>query len=266
MSQAPESVADRFNRISDVYDETREPLSEVALDRVAGILSEDGIRKILEAGIGTGRIAKPLQARGFDIVGVDFSKGMLARARRKGLEDLVMGDANHLPFEDKVFDAALLAHVLHLLEDPVETFGKLSRAAKKEVVILVRKRNASDEGEASSWGDQAVAIRQALKEAAREVGYAMPERVGDWRGRFEKEVEFLESYPPSELITIQDADVATTMGERLGFFEKRAYGNMDAIPDDVFKKVIERVKARVDPAQEIRYRRVEQMAIWRFTG
>ena len=77
---------------SDVYDETREPLTEEALDEAASILSDDGCRRILEVGIGTGRIAVPLQQRGFEIVGVDFSKGMLMKARKKGIEDLVMGD------------------------------------------------------------------------------------------------------------------------------------------------------------------------------
>lgn len=264
MSRPTESVADRFNRISDIYDETREPLSDVALDRVARILSEDGVRSVLEAGVGTGRIARPLQARGFAMVGVDFSMGMLAKARRKGLEDLVLGDANHLPFEDKAFDAALLAHVLHLVTDPAETFGKLSRAAKKEVVILLRKRDTS--GGASQWEGENTVLRQAFRDAAGDLGYTPPLPRGDWREMFKKEVEFLQAYPPSELVTIQDSDVVTTVGERLAMFEKRAYGSMDVTPDDVFRKVVERLKTTVDSGQEVRYRRVEQMAIWRLAN
>ena len=94
MSQAL-GVAGRFDRIAGVYDETREPLGEDALDKAALILAEDGCRRILEVGIGTGRIARPLMQRGFEIVGVDLSRGMMAKARQKGIESLVMGDANH---------------------------------------------------------------------------------------------------------------------------------------------------------------------------
>lgn len=262
MTEAREGVSERFNRISDIYDETRDPLSDSAMDKIAQVLSADQIRTILEAGIGTGRIAKPLQTRGFDIVGVDFARGMLAKARQKGLEDLVMGDANHLPFEDKVFDAALLAHVLHLVKNPAETFAKLSKAAKSEVVILVRKRDQPD-GTAPLPEDQSGILRQAFRRAAEDVGYTLPTARWDWRERFRNETEFLATHPPTELITIQDSEVVTTPREWLSLIEKRAFGNMDAIPPDVFEKIAERMKSSVDLEKEIRHRRVEQMAIWR---
>ena len=258
--QAPD-IAGRFDRISEVYDETREPLTEEALDKVTLVLSNDGCRRILEVGIGTGRIAKPLQHRNFEIVGVDFSRGMLTKAQRKGIENLVMGDANHLPFGDKTVDAAVLAHMLYLLESPAETFGKLARVTRNEIVVFVRKRD----GASSSFptGDERGVLRQTFRKAAEEMGYTLPSRPDEWRDRFRNEIEFLSSFPPSELLTIQDVDVTTTLGERLSFFEKRAYGYPTGIPDDVFHKVIERVKSSIDTSKEIRYRRVEQMGIWR---
>ena len=257
-------TAGRFDRISDVYDETREPLTEEALDEAASILSDDGCRRILEVGIGTGRIAVPLQQRGFEIVGVDFSKGMLMKARKKGIEDLVMGDANHLPFEDKLFDAVVLAHVLHLLEKPGETFEKLARVAKKEIVVFVRRRDlARGDTSSSLYDDERDALRRAFRQAAEEMGCSIPSRQPDWRERFKSEVEFLSSSPPSEMITIQDVEVVTTLGERISFFEKRADGYPSGISDEVFQKVMEKVRSTVDTNKEIRYRRVEQMAIWR---
>ena len=259
MDQALDT-AERFDRISEVYDETREPLTEEALDKAAHILSNDGCKQILEVGIGTGRIAKPLQQRNFGIVGVDISRGMLTKAQRKGIRSLVMGDANHLPFEDKTFDAALLAHVLHLLENPAETFGKLARVARNEIVVFVTKRDGASSFPA---GDERSVLRQAFREAAEGMGYTLPSGPGEWRARFRSEIEFLSSFPPSELVTVQDVPVVTTLGERLSFFEKRAYGYPASIPDDAFHKVVERVKSSIDTNKEIRYRRVEQMAVWR---
>jgi len=253
-------VADRFDRISVVYDETREPLDEEALDKAALILSNDGCKQILEVGIGTGRIAKPLQQRGFDIVGVDLSKRMLAKAQLKGIQNLIIGDANHLPFEDKTVDAAVLAHVLHLLKDPAETFGKLARVARNEIVVFVRKR---DDAPTFTASNERGVLRQAFRKAAEEMGYALPSRADAWRDRFRNETEFLSSFPPNELITIQDVDVVTTLGERLSLLEKRAYGYPASIPDDTFQKVIERVKSSIDTEKEIRYRRVDQMGVWR---
>lgn len=42
-----------------------------------------GVRSVLDAGCGTGRVAIELARRGLDVVGVDLDPGMLAGARRK---------------------------------------------------------------------------------------------------------------------------------------------------------------------------------------
>lgn len=77
------------------------------------------------------------------------------------------------------------------------------------------------------------------------------------------EINFLETRPPSELITIQDLMVVRTLGERLSYFEEHAYGNPSQLPDEVYRKIMDKVKATLDLNKEIRKRRVEQMAIWR---
>lgn len=261
MSEAVDT-AERFDRTAEIYDDTREALTEEALDTAAHILARDGCRRLLEVGVGTGRIAKPLLRRNFELVGVDFSRGMLAKAQEKGVEDLVMGDANHLPFDDKTFDAAVMAHVLHLLANPAETFGKLTRVARNEVAIFVRKRDGATP---TQDGDESLGIRQTFRRVAEEMGYHFPSRPVDWRERFRSETEFLSAYPPDELVTIQDVPVVTTVGERLSFFEKRPYGNPAGISDEAFRQVMERVRSSVDGAKEIRYRRVEQMAVWRLS-
>ncbi|HYB45288.1 MAG TPA: class I SAM-dependent methyltransferase [Nitrososphaerales archaeon] len=258
MGQASD-VAARFDRVSEVYDETREPLSGAALDRLASILSNDGCGRLLEAGIGTGRIARPLQDRGFDVTGVDLSRGMLQRARGKGLANLALADANHLPFVEKSFDAAMMSHVLHLLENPAETFGRLAKAARREVVILLRKRDEGVQGPS----DERLTFWQTFRKVAEEAGYTSllgPER---WRERFRKEADFVNSFPPSELITIEDVSGVTTLGHRLSLLEKRAYGFPSDLSDGVFLKLMERLKSTVDLGKEIPYRRVEQVSIWR---
>jgi len=259
MSEAVDA-AGRFDRTAEVYDDTRQPLTEEALDKAALLLSRDGCRQILEVGVGTGRIAKPLASRNFELVGVDFSRGMLAKARQKGVENLVMGDANHLPFDDKTFDAAVMAHVLHLLENPAETFGKLTRVARNEIIIFLRER---DDSMPPAGSEEVLGLRETFNRVAEEMGYDLPPGAGDWHERFRNEAAFLSDFPPDEVVTIQDAQVVTTAGERLSFLEKGAYGYLSDVPDDVLRTVIERVKASVDAGKEIRYRQVEQMAVWR---
>jgi SAM-dependent methyltransferase len=251
-------AASRYDRIAGVYDETREPLSTDALDRIAAFLTENGDRRLLEAGVGTGRIAFPLQERRFEVVGVDLSKEMLALASDKGVSRLVRADANSLPIRDKQFDAAVMAHVLHLLDDPAKTFESLGRVAVNEIVVLLTKR----EGGFASGDVMASPLREAFRKAAAEVGYPRPEYPAGWSG-FRREEEFLSSNPPHSVVTVEDREVVTTLRERFSKFEKRAYGHLSDIPEQAFREILLRVTASVDLDEVVRYRRVEQIAAWK---
>jgi SAM-dependent methyltransferase len=81
----PGSYGDAF---ADVYDDWYHDVSDVeatvtCLQRLAG----DG--RVLELGIGTGRLALPLAARGVPVSGVDASEAMVAELRKKPGGDTV---------------------------------------------------------------------------------------------------------------------------------------------------------------------------------
>src|SRR6185312_15976103 len=82
------------------YDESTAEMFEPALvDSTVDVLAElAGPGSALELGIGTGRIALPLQARGVRVSGIDLSPDMLARLRAKPGADrigLTAGDFAH---------------------------------------------------------------------------------------------------------------------------------------------------------------------------
>jgi SAM-dependent methyltransferase len=68
-------------RIADDYDEHYGSLDATAAVTVLADLAKTG--RALELGIGTGRIALPLAARGIEVVGIDSSESMVARLRAK---------------------------------------------------------------------------------------------------------------------------------------------------------------------------------------
>jgi SAM-dependent methyltransferase len=72
------SYGDAF---ADVYDAWYLGISDVdaTVDLLAGLAAELAPLPVLELGVGTGRLAIPLAARGFDVVGLDSSAAMLAR-------------------------------------------------------------------------------------------------------------------------------------------------------------------------------------------
>ncbi len=117
-------MAKSFDRVADIYDETRRMPPDV-LARIMENISREvdpSSGPVLELGIGTGRIALPLAERGFRIVGVDVGEKMLARLRENLAGSAhsvrgVRGDVVELPFEAGSFSAVLAVHVFHLLDD-----------------------------------------------------------------------------------------------------------------------------------------------------
>ena len=157
-----------FDRIAPVYDETRRPPSAEELDALAAVLKS--CRTVLDAGVGTGRFAVPLRERGFEVVGVDLSLGMMGRARSKGVSALIRANVLHLPLADRAVDAGFMAHVLQLLPEPRVALRELGRVARRRVVVQLPE-----------WFDrppsETVRRRRArYREIAAELGYSLPER------------------------------------------------------------------------------------------
>jgi len=114
-----------FDRAADIYDATR-ALSEDAQRGIAdGIIAEIervGADRVLEVGVGTGRIARPLAEHGVRVLGVDIAPKMLQRLvaqldERHLAPDLMLGDATRLPVADGAAGVVLSFHVLHLIPD-----------------------------------------------------------------------------------------------------------------------------------------------------
>lgn len=70
------------DRIADTYDARYEIPSDTA-DAVEFLASVAGKRRVLELGIGTGRIALPLAKRGIRVSGIDASHAMVEQLRAK---------------------------------------------------------------------------------------------------------------------------------------------------------------------------------------
>ncbi|MDH4362609.1 MAG: class I SAM-dependent methyltransferase, partial [Acidimicrobiia bacterium] len=98
----PDTYGESF---AEVYDEWYQGVSDA--EAVASfVAARAGAGPVLELGVGTGRLAAPLLARGRAVVGLDASAAMLARCRDRGLEGsglrLVRADMAALPFRGPV--------------------------------------------------------------------------------------------------------------------------------------------------------------------
>jgi ubiquinone/menaquinone biosynthesis C-methylase UbiE len=96
---------------------------------------------VLELGCGTGRVSLPLARAGVNLVGIDRSEPMLARARRRLLKSshphiheslrLIRGDIRALPFADHSFRMVLAPYgILQSLIRPRDLTATLASVAR----------------------------------------------------------------------------------------------------------------------------------------
>jgi SAM-dependent methyltransferase len=73
------------DRFAEVYDDWYGDITDAAActDRVEQLVGEAGGGPVLELGVGSGRLALPLAARGIEVHGIDASEAMVAALRAK---------------------------------------------------------------------------------------------------------------------------------------------------------------------------------------
>jgi SAM-dependent methyltransferase len=248
-------VAEAFDEISRVYDETRDPVEDSTIEAVARELKARGIRTVVEVGVGTGRVAAPLAERGLRLTGVDASAGMLARAREKQVDPLVRASAYALPFCDAAFDAALFVHVLHLLEQPRAAIREGCRVARKGTVAIVRPPIA---GEPDALDGSPHDPRRIVYDLLAKEGYPVPTRPGGPRTR---EAQLLRSLPPDRLDVVCDREVTEPLRRRLDLLERRGSRHVLHIPADALRRAVAEARKQVGD-RTVTYRRLEALATW----
>jgi demethylmenaquinone methyltransferase/2-methoxy-6-polyprenyl-1,4-benzoquinol methylase len=126
LTLAPDSVRTMFDRIAPVYDVMNRVMTAGLDVRWRRLAAEAAVRKgdrVLDAACGTGDLAiADAKAGAGRVTGLDFSEGMLERARkktvrRKDVLDWVQGDMLKLPFADETFDAATVGFGVRNVED-----------------------------------------------------------------------------------------------------------------------------------------------------
>jgi ubiquinone/menaquinone biosynthesis C-methylase UbiE len=127
----------RYDRQASLFDVMEAPVEFVAFKALRkGLWSGVQGERILEIGVGTGKNLG-YHPQGARSVAIDLSPGMLARAvrraRQSGREvDLILADAQHLPFRDDVFDAAVATFVFCSVPDPVLGLSEVARVVRGE--------------------------------------------------------------------------------------------------------------------------------------
>ena len=235
MNAESESVV--FDRAAEFYDATRgfPPGIET---RVAELIAAAGglgpASRVLEIGIGTGRIAVPLAQHVRHIAGVDLSAPMLAQLLAKRGErrvDPVRGDASRLPFSDACFDAVVAVHVFHLIPRWRDVLGEVARVLRPDGVLL----HAADDqaaGGSSGVSPHKIAADQGLENVGvpRARLETFPEEEGWIPAAPAQRIRFPRTLEPRELI------------DRM---ERRYWSATWRLSDEQLARVVEKLRSEL---------------------
>lgn len=253
MNERSSSAA--FDAIAPVFDATREAPAPAVVDRIARQLREWGMSPLVEVGVGTGRWALPLGEQGLAITGLDASSGMLQRARSKGLQRLVHGDAHRLPFRDGSVGGAFFAHVLHVLDRPAEALREACRIARAGAVALVQPRVP---GGTDRYDDPATGPRRRVYDRLQRAGVSLPP-CGE--SPLDIDRRLLETFPPNETVVVSDEAVTERLDRELLMLEVGGARWSLGVPSPVLTRAADEVRSELD-GRVATYRRVRALARW----
>jgi SAM-dependent methyltransferase len=228
-----------YNHIAASYDAGRGYPPAAAAELGAAIVSRCGAAPlILELGVGTGRVAVPIEAAGGRVVGLDVASEMLAEARAKGLARLVRADAERLPLAAARFDAVLAVQVLHHLPDLPAALAEAARVLRPGGLLLF----GSDRRDPGARSEQ---LRRRMRETIAALAPELrPPAAGAAMGRA---LGGLGLSPEPELVAASWA-VVESPGAVLGRLAARADLFTWALPDALLARAVAEVGAWAEAA------------------
>lgn len=132
---------DGYDRWAAIYDDEDNPLIALEEPRLPGLLGDVEGLDVLDLGSGTGRHALRMAAAGARVTALDFSDGMVGRARGKPGWDRVRFIAHDLtrplPLADRSFDRVVGCLVLEHLSDLGAVLSECRRVCRPRGFVLI---------------------------------------------------------------------------------------------------------------------------------
>lgn len=202
-TQHVDLTAEYGENCAEFYDEIYGSVGPEVLSRLQEL---SGGGRVLELGVGTGRVALPLAARGVDIRGIEASKSMVARLRQKPGGDhveVVLGNFADGGIEGPfslVFAVVSTFLLQRSLAEQQRCFKTVARLLTTGGVFLIENFEPSaapNDGQFyrteqivhTSIGPRAYHVQicysspQQLDEMARNAGLHLKDRWSNWRGQ-----------------------------------------------------------------------------------
>ena len=200
----PEGAAAYGDNCAEFYDQIYSTADSRLIDTLVR-LANGG--PVLELGVGTGRVALPLRARGIDVTGIEASQAMLTQlGRKQGADGLNVIRGNFADFDIQgpyrlIFALVSTFYLLRSAEEQQRCFHSVARVLDLNGVLLLE--NYEPAGEILGAGNihlfkEQISTRAGPREYRSRICYASPssldemaaiaglklrERWGDWSRR-----------------------------------------------------------------------------------
>lgn len=150
-SQHLDSIRRQFTRQADAYIRMRQTTDERALAALVQLSGAEALHRVLDVACGPGFLTMAFARRCGSAVGLDATDTFLERARaeaeRVGVRNVEFrtGDAEHLPFEDGVFDVASCRAAFHHFLRPDRVLAEMARVVGGSGRVLVADMLTSED-------------------------------------------------------------------------------------------------------------------------
>jgi ubiquinone/menaquinone biosynthesis C-methylase UbiE len=124
---------------------------------------------VLDLGTGPGTYSRALKGMGHHCVGLDYSWNVIKSAKNKDKTGrYLQGEAYHLPFLDRSFDAVLCVGVLQSLQSIDEAIFEMQRVLKPRGYLLLDGLNSL------FWLHGARSLKETLQGLEKRMSYYQP--------------------------------------------------------------------------------------------
>lgn len=113
------------------YDDATLRMTGASIGRLLQVTAIQPGQRVLDVCCGTGEVARQMSDLGAEVVGLDFAPDMVAQAQKKiPAADILLGDAQNLPFGDAEFDAVVTNFGHYHLADADRAIAEAARVLK----------------------------------------------------------------------------------------------------------------------------------------
>ncbi|MFX0041157.1 MAG: class I SAM-dependent methyltransferase [Promethearchaeota archaeon] len=164
----------------DIFSEKGKVFTEphLEMERIANFFKENGVRKILDIGSGTGRHLIFFSKKGFEIYGFDASPKAISIAKEWLAEENLKAEIKlsrietKFPYDDNFFDAIISIQVIHhnKMKDILYTVSEIERVIKKGGIIFITFPRLEGEGDLEDWKLKEIETGTYIPQAGQEKG------------------------------------------------------------------------------------------------